>query len=148
MAVPPELFQLVAHSKEAIDIMSDRFVQRAVVSAAADGWLDAQLEGARSFYRQQRDFLLNALHREMPEGVTWTVPDGGFFNWVTLPETATAEDLLPVALRHKVGFLPGSCFYPEPEPQRSFRLSYPTMAKETIDEGSSRLGSAIRELLG
>ncbi len=148
MAVPPALFQLVAHSKEAIDIMSDRFVQRAVVGAAADGWLDAQLREARGFYRQQRDNLLAALDREMPGGVTWTVPEGGFFNWVTLPDGVTAEDLLPIALHHKVGFLPGSCFYPEPRPQRSFRLSYPTMSKATIDEGMSRLGAAVRELLG
>jgi 2-aminoadipate transaminase len=148
MAVPPALFQLVAHSKEAIDIMSDRFVQRAVVGAAADGWLDSQLREARAFYRQQRDNLLEALDREMPDGVTWTVPDGGFFNWVTLPEGFTAEDLLPIALRHKVGFLPGSCFYPEPRPQRSFRLSYPTMAKSTIDDGIGRLSRAVRELLG
>ncbi len=148
MAVPPSLFQLVAHSKEAIDIMSDRFVQRAVVGAAADGWLDTQLDGARVFYRQQRDNLMDALESEMPEGVTWTVPDGGFFNWVTLPEGFTAEDLLPIALRHRVGFLPGSCFYPEPRPQRSFRLSYPTMSKSTIDDGMNRLGRAVRELLG
>lgn len=147
MAVPPSLFQLVSHSKEAIDIMSDRFVQRAVVSTVSDGWLEAQLDGARTFYRRQRDNLLVALEREMPAGVTWTVPDGGFFNWVTLPEGATAEDLLQVALRHKVGFLPGSCFYPEPRPQRSFRLSYPTMSKATIDEGMGRLGEAVRELL-
>lgn len=148
MALPPELFQLAAHSKEAIDIMSDRFVQRAVVGAAADGWLDAQLDGARRFYGKQRDHLLSALEREMPAGVTWTTPDGGFFNWVTLSEGATAEDLLHIALRHAVGFLPGSCFYPEPRPQRSFRLSYPTMSKATIDEGMSRLGRAVRELLG
>lgn len=147
MAVPPSLFQLVAHSKEAIDIMSDRFVQRAVVGAAADGWLDAQLEVARGFYRQQRDYLLAALEREMPSGVTWTVPEGGFFNWITLPEGTTAEDLLSIALRHKVGFLPGSCFYPEPVPQRSFRLSYPTMPRATIDEGMTRLGRAVGELL-
>ncbi|MGH9174429.1 MAG: PLP-dependent aminotransferase family protein [Vicinamibacterales bacterium] len=147
MAVPPALFELVANSKEAIDIMSDRFVQRAVVGAAADGWLDRQLVDARAFYRERRDNLLAALEREMPPEVSWTTPEGGFFNWVTLPDGATAEELLPVALRHRVGFLPGSCFYPEPRPQRSFRLSYPTMSKAAIDEGMQRLGTAVRELL-
>lgn len=146
MAAPDSIFEKLAHSKEAIDIMSDRFVQRAVVRTVENGWLDHHLEGARAFYQARRDAMLAALEREMPEGVAWTRPDGGFFLWVTLPEGMTAEALLPVAIDHGAGFLPGSCFYPCPEPQRSFRLSYPTLSPETIDEAIRRLGRAVRAM--
>jgi 2-aminoadipate transaminase len=148
MAVPPALYQLVAWSKEAVDIMSDRFVQRAVVSATAGGWLDDHLADARAFYRARRDALLSALAREMPDEIAWTRPEGGFFLWVTLPAGYTSDALLTVALRHRVGFLPGSCFYPDPQPSRSFRLSYPTLSDDVIDIGMSRLGAAVREHLG
>lgn len=148
MVVPPHIFEPIANSKEAIDMMSDKFVQRAVHRTVGDGWLDHHLSEARGFYRTQRDRMLAALEREMPAGVTWTVPQGGFFLWVTLPEGYTSEALLKVALRHGVGFLPGSCFFPEPKPHPGFRLSYPTLSLEGIDEGVRRIGLAARELLG
>lgn len=148
MVVPPSIFDPISNSKEAIDMMSDKFVQRAVRRTVEDGWLDQHLLDARAFYRSQRDRMLAALEREMPPGVTWTVPEGGFFLWATLPDGYTSEELLPLALKQGVGFLPGSCFYPEPEPHPGFRLSYPTLALEEIDEGVRRLGAAARELLG
>jgi 2-aminoadipate transaminase len=147
MVAPPELFSLLAWSKEAVDIMSDRFVQRAVARTAGNGWLESHLDEARFFYRARRDHMLAALEREMPAGVTWTKPEGGFFLWVTLPEGVVADDVLRVALRHGVGFLPGSCFYPDARADNAFRLAYPTSSPEIIDEGVHRLGKALREAL-
>jgi 2-aminoadipate transaminase len=146
MVVPDEILQLAINSKEAVDMMSDRFVQRAVVGVCADGWLDRHLMGARAFYRERRDALLDALDREMPDGVSWTHPDGGFFLWVTLPEGLLADDLLDAALRHRVGFLPGSCFYPDARRVNAFRLSWATMAPDVIAEGVRRIGLAVRDL--
>jgi 2-aminoadipate transaminase len=133
MVAPPEVFALAANSKEAVDIMSDRFVQRAVALTIADGWLDDRLAEARAFYRERRDALLVALEREMPDGVTWTKPDGGFFLWVTLPSGITGDDLLAQALRHKLGFLPGSCFYPDMRPDNALRLAWPTSSPAVIE---------------
>lgn len=147
LAAPPEIFTLASNSKEAVDIMSDRFVQRAVVGTIADGWLDNHLHGARAFYRERRNALLAALEREMPEGVTWTKPDGGFFLWVSLANGLTGDELLQQSLTHKLGFLPGSCFYPDSRPDPALRLSWPTTPPATIDEGVRRLGLAIRECL-
>jgi 2-aminoadipate transaminase len=148
MVVPPAIFEPIANSKEAVDMMSDRFVQRAVYRAIGDGWLDHHLVGARSFYRRQRDTMLRALEREMPAGVSWTIPDGGFFLWVTLPDGHMSEALLKHALQRGVGFLPGSCFYPDPQPNPSFRMSFPTLPPDVIDEGIRRLALATRDLLG
>jgi 2-aminoadipate transaminase len=148
MVAPPEIFPLLANSKEAVDIMSDRFVQRAVASTDANGWLDAHLDEARVFYRKRRDTMLAALEREMPDYVTWTRPEGGFFLWVTLPEDIVADDVLRASLSYTVGFLPGSCFYPDARPDSSFRLAYPTSSKEQVDFGINRIGRAIRDVVG
>ncbi|HUG14215.1 MAG TPA: PLP-dependent aminotransferase family protein [Thermomicrobiales bacterium] len=147
MVAPAEIFPLLANSKEAVDIMSDRFVQRAVASAASNGWLERHLNGARAFYRERRDTMLAALEREMPDGVSWTRPDGGFFLWVTLPDGIDAEDVLKASLTRGVGFLPGSCFYPDARIDSSFRLAYPTSPKERVDVGIQRIGLAIRDVL-
>ncbi|RIK39957.1 MAG: PLP-dependent aminotransferase family protein, partial [Chloroflexi bacterium] len=147
MVVPPKIFDPIANSKEAVDLLSDKFVQRAVYRTMSDGWLDHHLLEARAFYRRQRDQMLAALEREMPPGVRWTTPEGGFFTWVTLPGSLTSEELLARSLAHHVGFYPGSCFFPEPVPHPGFRMSYPTLPHETIDEGVRRIGLAARELL-
>ena len=56
---------------------------------AAD-WLPEHLlphvSRLRAVYRRRRDLMLAALERHMPPGTSWTVPEGGFFIWVTLPE--------------------------------------------------------------
>ncbi len=147
MIAPQPVLKLATWSKEAVDIMSDRFVQRAVTRTIEGGWLDQHLDDARAFYRERRDALLAALEREMPAGVTWTEPEGGFFLWVTLPDGYSSDDLLELAVEERVGFLPGSCFFPEPAPHRGFRLSYPSPDPEMIAEGIRRLGNATRRLM-
>lgn len=147
MVAPEAVLRLARWSKEAVDIMSDRFVQRAVTRTIEGGWLDQHLDDARAFYRERRDALLAALEREMPEGIIWTEPDGGFFLWVTLPEGYSSDDLLSLAVEEGVGFLPGSCFFPVPVPHRGYRLSFPSPDPETIAEGVRRLATATRRLL-
>jgi DNA-binding transcriptional MocR family regulator len=87
---------------------------------------------------------MSAMRAEMPAGVTWTEPGGGFFVWVTLPDPLLASDLLPIAAEHGVGFLPGRFFYPCAEGEdRSLRLSFSTMTEERLTTGIARLGAAI-----
>ena len=51
--------------------------------------------GAR---RERRDALLESLQALMPEGTTWTIPAGGFYSWVTLPQGLDATAMLPRAV--------------------------------------------------
>src|SRR5690606_31430458 len=99
--------------KEAVDIQADRMLQRAILSAVADGWLDRHLEHAREVYASRCQTMLDALEQHMPSGTRWITPEGGFFIWVTLPGEITGNALLPVAGRHGVGYYPGSAFFPD-----------------------------------
>ncbi len=91
--------------------------------------------------------MLDALTAEMPEGVTWTQPNGGFFLWVTLPEGMDATQILPESRAHGVEFLPGTGCYFNGEGQRNIRLSYSFADEEQIRRGIRILGGLLREYL-
>ena len=91
--------------------------------------------------------LLAALEREMPQGVSWSKPDGGFFVWITLPDHIDSDRMFDVAAEYGVVFFPGEWFDPARKISHTIRLSFSTVPEERIDLGIARLGEAIRSLL-
>lgn len=143
MVLPDAIHNQALYVKEASDIQSDRFVQRAIVIAARDGWLERHVSESRSLYAERCRLMLDALERNMPDGVTWNEPDGGFFVWLTLPDQLTADALLPIAADQAVGYLPGSAFYPDRRPSPALRLGFTTLPEQRIVNGIERLGRAV-----
>ena len=82
----------------------------------------------------------------MPKEVTFTEPEGGMFLWVSLPENCPAMKLFPVAIKHKVAFVPGEPFSTEGKTSYDIRMSFCTVDVDTIVEGVRRLAAAIAEL--
>jgi 2-aminoadipate transaminase len=141
---PPALGPVLLDGKEAVDIQSDRFVQRMIAGASRDGWLDMHIAESSALYHRRALTMHAALEREMPEGVSWTRPAGGFFTWLSLPDGLTADALLPLAAGEGVGYLPGSFFYPDRRSVPALRLGYTTLSRERIEEGVARLAKAVR----
>jgi 2-aminoadipate transaminase len=142
---PPELRAVLLDAKEAVDIQSDRFVQRTLAGACQNGWLDQHIAESRSLYRHKAQTMTAALRREMPDGVHWAEPRGGFFLWLKLPDGLTSRALLPHAVRERVGFLPGYFFYPDRREVPAVRLGFTTLEDERIEEGIGRLATAVKQ---
>jgi 2-aminoadipate transaminase len=147
LCAPPPLLEILLHSKEAADISSDRIAQRMVVEATADGWLDAHLEKARADYASRMKLLNAALEEHMPDGTTWTCPDGGFFVWGTLPGNADSYKLLFEIAKDGALYLPGTIFYVDGRTSPSFRLGFTTLPMHRYEEGVARMGAALMRLL-
>lgn len=98
-------------------------------------------------YRQRRDVMLEALERHMPEGTTWTRPQGGLFVWLTLPDYLDTTDLLARALQHDVAFVPGRAAFLDGRGGNSMRINFSGVSEDDIREGISRIGSVIAEQL-
>ncbi len=115
-----------------------------VISAYLDqfDWR-AQIETYRAMYRSRRDAMFAGLREHMPQGTTWTNPQGGFFVWVTLPEGLDAQAMLPRAVSARVAYVPGTAFYADGLGSRNMRLSYCFPTPERILEGTRRLGEVI-----
>jgi 2-aminoadipate transaminase len=108
------------------------------------GGLAAHIEMLRAAYRIRRDAMYAALAREMPEGVTWTRTEGGFFLWLTLPPRTDVARMHGRAAEERVVALPGTECFPDGRGTHNLRLAFSLQPPDRIAEGIRRLGRAIR----
>ena len=118
IVAPQAMIRRLVLIKQASDL-NNSTINQMVMHRLAETAYDAQVERARAHYRHRRDAMLAALERHMPEGVSWTRPNGGLFVWVRLPEAIDAASLLDRAVREAgVAFVPGAAFFHRrPRPQ-------------------------------
>ncbi|GAB3472808.1 aminotransferase-like domain-containing protein [Polaromonas eurypsychrophila] len=145
LVAPKALYPKLLQAKQAADLHSPGFNQRMIAEVMKDGFLDRHVPTIRALYKSQRDAMLAALKREMPEGVSWNTPDGGMFLWARLPAGMSAVELLPKAVEKNVAFVPGSAFYADNADARTLRLSFVTASVDQINTGVAALAAAIRE---
>ena len=119
---------------------------RSVVGWYCDqGHFERVLPTLRDAYADRRDRMLDSLAAQMPEGVTWTEPDGGFFLWVELPAEIDTDAMLEPAADTGVTYLPGSLFYPGDRGTNALRLSFAPVDSEQLDSGIRALADTIEE---
>jgi 2-aminoadipate transaminase len=109
-------------------------------------WLE-QVKTFREIYRERRDALLDALTTALPSSCTWTVPSGGFYVWLTLPEGLDAKAMQARAVAARVAYVPGIAFYADGNGRRNLRLSYCFPPPDRIREGVRRLAAVLAEEL-
>jgi DNA-binding transcriptional MocR family regulator len=105
-----------------------------------------QVKQYREQYRERRDATLGALAEFLPDA-RWTVPAGGFYTWLTLPEGLDAQAMLPRAVTELVAYVPGTAFYADGTGHRHIRLSYCYPTPERIEEGVRRLANVVNDEL-
>ena len=131
-------------AQESATLCPPAFSQLAVSSYLAEHDWRSQIKDFTEMYRERRDAMLEALTEHMPAGATWTVPHGGFYVWLTLPEGLDAKAMLPRAVTARVAYVPGTAFYADGFGSRCMRLSYCFPTPERIREGVRRLGDGDR----
>lgn len=132
-------------AKQAADLHTSSFTQRLVHHYVSQpGALDSHVATLRGVYARRREVMLAALERHLPEGCSWTRPAGGLFLWVTLPASIDTSELLPVAAREKIAFVPGAPFWVGEPLRNTLRLNFSNASESAIREGVARLGRVVR----
>lgn len=101
-----------------------------------------QVKSFRELYRERRDAMIGALSEHLPDA-SWTVPNGGFYTWVKLPEGLDAKAMLPRAVTSRVAYVPGTAFYADGQGADHMRLSFCFPTPERIREGVRRLAGVV-----
>jgi len=102
----------------------------------------AQIDVFRGLYRERRDAMLSALGDYLPQ-LSWTVPNGGFYVWATMPDHLDSKAMLPRAVKELVAYTPGTAFYADGSGRNNMRLSFCYPTPEFIREGIRRLSVVI-----
>ncbi|MBN1224995.1 MAG: PLP-dependent aminotransferase family protein [Candidatus Aminicenantes bacterium] len=134
------------------DLGTCPLTQRIVLEFVTNGDRYAKhTKNVQNIYRTHRDSMVASLRRELPE-IRFTVPHGGYYLWLTLPEHINADELTSRALQEKVGIIPGSKFYAGRGPKglgaptNNVRLCYSHAEPEEIEEGIKRLAKAVNSM--
>jgi DNA-binding transcriptional MocR family regulator len=141
----PGVLQRLVLAKEAADLCGSQFTML-VTERYFDGELwRRNLATLVDTYRTRRDAMLAALAEHFPADASWTVPAGGFYVWVTVPDYVDTPSLLAAAVERKVAYVPGTAFYPDGRGRRQMRLSFCYPTQERIEEGVRRLGELLAD---
>lgn len=141
-AGPPDIIGVLSRGRT--DSLRNTYTAALAEWYISSGKHAEHIERLQGIYKAKCEHMLAALQREMPEGVTWTRPRGGFFLWVTLPDGVDAVDLQATARASMVDYIPGTSFYSDGSGRRSLRLSYSAVSPEQIDTGIQRLASVVK----
>ncbi len=147
IAAPRPIRDKLVLLREAADLCPSSFTQMIVERWFATQPWQEQVARFRKIYHERAETLLEALHAEMPAGVSWTIPIGGFYVWLTVPPGVDTSDLLAKAVQHRVAYVPGSGFYADGSGTSQMRLCYSFPTPDRIREGAARLGELIYEEL-
>lgn len=151
--LPNDILGPVLRFKGNHDFGSSNLSQMTIDRLWENGSYSRHVELLKTVYRAKRDAMLDALSAEFPavNGVRWTVPHGGLYVWVTMPDaidTSPDGPLMAAALREGVLYIPGSFCYVKGASQSNneMRLSFGVASEEQIREGVARLARAARSV--
>jgi 2-aminoadipate transaminase len=145
---PKELVQKIVVVKQVNDVHTNQFFQMLCAEYISNYDLDKHIKGIRKLYKTKGTAMIEALKKYMPAEVKFTVPEGGLFLWLTLPDKMDMPAFVRKASENKVFVVPGVAFNcDESAPSQSFRLNYSMPSLEDIDNGIQLLSDIIRRYL-
>ena len=147
IVAPDELMEKFIIAKQAADLNSSFFVQCIVYQFLRDNDIEKHILKIVDVYGRQARAMLESIDKFFPKSVTHTTPEGGMFLWASLPEKASSRDLLDLAFKDKVVFVPGDTFYVKNDKLNSMRLNFSCFDEATIRDGIERLSKSIKKLL-
>ncbi len=125
------------------DFGSAHFNQAILETVMASGEYRTHLERLRAHYAAKAEIMGSVLEasplREM--GWSWDTPEGGLYYWLKAPEgvdLSIGSDFCEQCVSSGVLYVPGDLCIAEGKPKYFARLSYGSLAKEKLEEATSR----------
>lgn len=154
--LPPELLKPVLALKGHHDFGTSNLMQRLILQVIESGHYESQVEKLQKLYAAKAHALVESLESQLGSlqpAVSWTVPKGGLYVWLSLPETISTSrhgEFFAECLEAGVFYVPGEFCYPETvegsgRKSNQMRLCYGVPSEQKIREGIARLAGVVRK---
>ncbi len=147
IVAPPALIPKITVIRESIDLESSILTQSAVYEFLSQGLLTPHLERLNRVNHDRRDVLLDALKTNFGSAAQWTIPEGGLFVWLTLPDCVDTWSAFQKALDNHVIYIPGAAFAHDGGYCNAMRLNFSSASPENIRLAVERLASVFVPLM-
>lgn len=147
LRAPKQIALKLIKVKQGADLCSNVLSQHILLRYMEMFDPEEHAQNLRRAYRPKRDLFLEQLSREMPQGVSWTRPEGGMFVWLTLPENINASALLEQTLQHGVAFAPGESFFATLPQKNTIRLNFTHPSPGEIKKGLKVIARCIDKMM-
>lgn len=146
----PETIHYLTEAKSATNSHSSMLPQVLCAEFFKRGYYPQHHKMLCDLYRERRDTMLSCIDEYFPAGTKHSMPDGGLFTWVELPEGIDTAELLKESVEKAgVAFVAGEGFFVGRTGQgrNCMRMSFGNNPPEKIREGVMKLGKLIEEKL-
>jgi 2-aminoadipate transaminase len=144
---PREIVDKCEIAKQSMDACSATFTQVLANEFLSKNKLPGYVSLLRKSCARRAQTMLKALEDSMPSGISWTRPKGGFYIWVSLPETMDSSDVFAASIKKGAAFVIGNAFDPEEKKNNCFRLAFSHTPEDKIETGIKIIAEAIKDLL-
>jgi len=143
MAITGDRNKALTERKLLHDFHISNASQTIVKEYLASGHYRRRLKRIHKVHRDRRDYMLSLLAFHFPPTVTWTIPEGGTFLWIQLPDDVSVEAVSAAAAAQQVLLGSGSAFFPVGQGYPALRLNFSLPPAET-ERGVRILGKILQ----
>ncbi|GGL56832.1 aminotransferase-like domain-containing protein [Sporolactobacillus putidus] len=121
------------------DGLTSVFVQETISCLLEKMNFDKHVQKLIACYCSRKDAMVQAIHNDFQDEVSFNEPAGGFFLWLTFPSFIDTSYMLEKAYKKSVNFIPGNAFFLNKTTSSHLRLAFSSCDEESINRGIERL---------
>jgi DNA-binding transcriptional MocR family regulator len=144
MVAPHSVVVRLADARQQMDFGLSVVPQRIAAQFLKSQYIKPHLDRLRMNLLYKRDLLIEALQKELPEEINFTIPQGGLHLWCKIIPGVNDHKLLEEGIRRGVVFVPGSVYGSD---SGYVRFTFARPKAEEIGPGISKFAEALRAVL-
>ncbi|MGP8307594.1 aminotransferase-like domain-containing protein [Vibrio sp. YIC-376] len=118
-------------------------IQQGIAHYLQNDSYDNHLRKLRKIMQQRQSLFVDLLQRYFPQQVKYTVPKGGYFLWVKLPEGANSKTIYQALLQQQVTVAYGKLFSSDNKYENYLRLNTSMPVDAQLENAIKNIGGLL-----